>query len=72
MGKRRTLQKTEVLLKNLKETEICTSKKLKDQMLITKKLLRRYWIEKNYWNKKRMNYSDKKNKLKNLIKQWVL
>lgn len=72
MGKRRTPQKIGVLLKNLRETEICTSNKFKDQKLITKKLLSKYWIEKNYLNKKRMNYLDKKNKFKNLIKQWVL
>ncbi len=72
MGKRRTLQKIGVLLKNLRETEICTSKKFKDQKLTTKKLLSRSWIEKNYLNKKRMSFLDKKNKFKNLIKQWVL
>ena len=42
MGKRRTPQKIGVLLKNLRETEICTSNKFKDQKLITKKLLSKY------------------------------
>jgi len=66
MTKRKTKEKTRVLLKSSKEIETCTRNNLKDQKPATKKLWNKF-LERKSWSKKsRMSYSGRKRKLKSL------